>query len=108
MVDYNQQEQELLQSLYRAVKRANYWTQQVSKATNKKQLELWVKLEDEAYGQVENCIYLLDWLEKKKPKDRELEPELDIILQEPATTQMLISKRGFHRSFGGVLIKDGE
>ena len=108
MVDYNQQEYLLLKSLFRALRRAEYWTQQVAKAQNEKQVELWSKIRSEAYGHIENCIYMLDWLNEKRPKNLELEPEPDIIVAEPKTTAMLIDKPKMHRSFGGILIKNGE
>jgi len=105
MINYKQQEYLLLKSLCRAVKRANYWTETIARATNKKQVELWSKIEDEAYGHVENCIYMLDWLEEKIPK--EIESDLPIIIVEPKVTRTLVPK-SFHRSWGGLLLPDEE
>lgn len=105
MVDYNQQEYLLLKSLFRALRRAEYWTQQVAKAQNEKQVEVWSRIEDESYGHVENCIYLLEWLKEKRPKD--IEPDLPIIVKEPLVTRALVPKSK-HRSFGGILLPDEE
>ena len=90
--------------MYRGLKRAHYWSKQVAKAQNKKQVELWSKIENEAYAHVRNTLFLLNWLEEKRPKN--IESELDVIVVEPKSSQMLIPKKGFHRSFSGLLLPD--
>lgn len=106
MIDYHsQQEERLVQSLYRALSRADYWTKQVAKAQNKKQVELWGKIRSEAYGHIENCIYLLEWNKEKRPKN--IESDLPIIVKEPLVTRALVPSK-MHRSFGGILLPDEE
>jgi len=96
----------LLEALARSLRKAEYWIETIAKAKDQKQIELWNRLKEEAYSQIENNLYLLSWLEEKETRNlEELNTSGIAISVEPKNTRQTVPQ-GFHRSFGSILIKD--
>jgi hypothetical protein len=113
MIDYKQQENILLEDLYTYLKAAEYLRELKEKAKTKEQYIAYSKAYQIALGRVSNDLFLLDWNQEKQSKENlanlDIEKELDtqVITEEPILTRALVPK-GWHRSFGSVLIKDKE